>query len=229
MTGGLDDYSAALDRAAGHARAWLGSLDDRRVPPAADADAVAARVGGPLPHAGLSPEDVVDLLVAGAEPGLTAMPSGRFFGFVIGGTLPAALAADWLVSAWDQNAGPPRRRRRPPPPWRRWPARGCSTCSACPRAPASGSSPAARWPTSPAWPPPATRCCPGRLGRRRHGPGRGAAGAHGRRRRAARHRRPGPALPRPRAARCAVAVDDQGRIGLDALAGALASVPDGDR
>ena len=40
-----------------------------------------------------------------ASPGLTAMPSGRFFGFVIGGTHPAALAADWLTSAWDQNAG----------------------------------------------------------------------------------------------------------------------------
>ena len=46
-----------------------------------------------------------------------AMPSGRFFGFVIGGALPAALAADWLTSAWDQNAAPDRtdaecRRRR---------------------------------------------------------------------------------------------------------------------
>src|SRR5439155_15467406 len=81
-----------------------GSLDDRRVPPAAGADAVVAQVGGSLPEEGLPPEDVVDLLAAGAEPGLTAMPSGRFFGFVIGGTLPAALAADWLVSAWDQNA-----------------------------------------------------------------------------------------------------------------------------
>ena len=50
-------------------------------------------------------EDVVDLLAAACEPGLTAMPSGRFFGFVIGGTHPAALAADWLVSAWDQNSG----------------------------------------------------------------------------------------------------------------------------
>ncbi len=45
------------------------------------------------------------MLAAAAEPGLMAMPSGRFFGWVIGGTLPAALAADWLVSAWDQNAG----------------------------------------------------------------------------------------------------------------------------
>ena len=49
--------------------------------------------------------EVVDYLAAKAEPGLMAMPSGRFFGWVIGGTLPAALAADWLVSAWDQNAG----------------------------------------------------------------------------------------------------------------------------
>jgi glutamate/tyrosine decarboxylase-like PLP-dependent enzyme len=45
----------------------------------------------------------VDLLASACEPGLTAMPSGRFFGFVIGGSHPAALAADWLVSAWDQN------------------------------------------------------------------------------------------------------------------------------
>ena len=48
---------------------------------------------------------MIDLLAAGAEPGLVGMPSGRFFGFVIGGTHPAALAADRLVSAWDQNCG----------------------------------------------------------------------------------------------------------------------------
>jgi glutamate/tyrosine decarboxylase-like PLP-dependent enzyme len=53
----------------------------------------------------MAAEDVVDLLARTAEPGLMAMPSGRFFGWVIGGTLPAALASDWLVSAWDQNAG----------------------------------------------------------------------------------------------------------------------------
>ena len=48
--------------------------------------------------------DVVDYLACHAEPGLMAMPSGRFFGWVIGGTLPAAMAADWLVSSWDQNS-----------------------------------------------------------------------------------------------------------------------------
>ncbi|MGW5433492.1 hypothetical protein ACWET9_41000 [Streptomyces sp. NPDC004059] len=48
---------------------------------------------------------MTDLLAAAAEPGLMAIGSGRFFGWVTGGTLPAALAADWLVSAWDQNAG----------------------------------------------------------------------------------------------------------------------------
>ncbi len=47
---------------------------------------------------------MVDLLAEACGPGLTAMPAGRFFGFVIGGTHPAALAADWLTSAWDQNA-----------------------------------------------------------------------------------------------------------------------------
>ena len=44
-------------------------------------------------------------MITGAGPGLVAMPSDRFFGWVIGGTLPAALAADWLTSTWDQNAG----------------------------------------------------------------------------------------------------------------------------
>jgi glutamate/tyrosine decarboxylase-like PLP-dependent enzyme len=48
---------------------------------------------------------VIEELIAAAEPGLVAIPSGRYFGFVIGGAVPASLAADWLTSAWDQNAG----------------------------------------------------------------------------------------------------------------------------
>ena len=58
-----------------------------------------------MPEEGTDPLALVDELAAVAEPGLTAMGSGRYFGFVIGGALPASLAADWLVSAWDQNAG----------------------------------------------------------------------------------------------------------------------------
>lgn len=95
----------ALDRAHAHALSWLDSLGDRQVPPAAGADEVVERLGRDLPDGPTDPAEVVDLLAAACEPGLTAMPSGRFFGFVIGGTHPAALAADWLTSAWDQNAG----------------------------------------------------------------------------------------------------------------------------
>ena len=67
---------------------------------------------GPLPEGPSDPLEVIEQLARDVEPGLTAMGSGRYFGFVIGGTLPAALAADWLVSAWDQNAGSCFRRRR---------------------------------------------------------------------------------------------------------------------
>ena len=93
----------ALDRAHEHARRWLASLADRPVSPQADADAIAAALGRELPDGPTPAEDVVDLLATACEPGLTAMPSGRFFGFVIGGSQPAALASDWLASAWDQN------------------------------------------------------------------------------------------------------------------------------
>jgi glutamate/tyrosine decarboxylase-like PLP-dependent enzyme len=98
-------YDRALARAVEHARTWLGSVGERPVGPRAAADELLAGFGGPLPENPTNPEDVVDLLARVAEPGLMAMPSGRFFGWVIGGTLPAALAADWLVSAWDQNTG----------------------------------------------------------------------------------------------------------------------------
>jgi glutamate/tyrosine decarboxylase-like PLP-dependent enzyme len=98
-------YDKALSRADAHARAWLDSVGERPVGPRATADELLAGFGGPLPEQPTPPEDVVDLLATLADRGLMAMQSGRFFGWVIGGTLPAALAADWLVSAWDQNAG----------------------------------------------------------------------------------------------------------------------------
>jgi glutamate/tyrosine decarboxylase-like PLP-dependent enzyme len=98
------DFDAPLDRAHRHARDWLGTLADRPVPPRAGVADVVAALGPDLPAGSTPPAEVVDHLAKAVDAGLTAMPSGRFFGFVIGGTLPAALAADWLVSAWDQNA-----------------------------------------------------------------------------------------------------------------------------
>lgn len=105
MPRGDADYSRALARAVHHSTAWLHSLADRPVGPSRTAHDLGAAFGGPLPRQGMPAEEVIDFLARNAEPGLMAMPSGRFFGWVIGGTLPAALASDWLVSAWDQNAG----------------------------------------------------------------------------------------------------------------------------
>jgi glutamate/tyrosine decarboxylase-like PLP-dependent enzyme len=95
----------ALDRAISHSRRWLDSLQDRRVPATAGVEAIAERLGRALPQKGSSAEEVVDHLASAVEPGLMASASGRFYGWVMGATLPAALAADWLVSAWDQNSG----------------------------------------------------------------------------------------------------------------------------
>ena len=104
MSAPEERFSDALEAAARHAKQWLESQETRRVGPSITAADLAAEFGGPLPRDAMPAADVVDYLAAKAEPGLMAVPSGRFFGWVFGGTLPAALAADWLVSAWDQNA-----------------------------------------------------------------------------------------------------------------------------
>ncbi|HUK94669.1 MAG TPA: pyridoxal-dependent decarboxylase [Gaiellaceae bacterium] len=84
---------------------YVETLGERPVFPDVTPDQLREALGGPLPDEPLDPEQVVTELAAAAEPGVVAMSSGRYFGFVIGGTLPAALAVDWLTSAWDQNAG----------------------------------------------------------------------------------------------------------------------------
>jgi len=98
-------YDAALDAAARHARDWLGSVQTRPVAARAGIEEITKQLGEELPEGPTPADQVIDELAAAAEPGLVAMGSGRFFGFVIGGTLPAALGADWLTSAWDQNSG----------------------------------------------------------------------------------------------------------------------------
>jgi glutamate/tyrosine decarboxylase-like PLP-dependent enzyme len=101
----MSDTQRSLERAQEHAARWLESLSQRRVSAAASPEQLLVAFDEPLPDGPADPAEVVDRLARTAEPGLVATPSGRFFGFVIGGALPAALAADWLTSAWDQNAG----------------------------------------------------------------------------------------------------------------------------
>jgi glutamate/tyrosine decarboxylase-like PLP-dependent enzyme len=100
-----DEYKDVLDRATARSMEWIDSIPDRDVAPKANFDAMKTVFANPLQDGPTDPVEVVDELATLAEPGLMAMPSGRFFGWVIGGTLPAALGADVLVSSWDQNAG----------------------------------------------------------------------------------------------------------------------------
>jgi hypothetical protein len=101
----MTDERKVLERVLEEATGFLDGLNGRRVAARTDVDGVAAALRRPLPEDGAELLQVVEELIAGAEPGIVAMPSGRFFGWVIGGVLPAALAADWLTSTWDQNAG----------------------------------------------------------------------------------------------------------------------------
>jgi glutamate/tyrosine decarboxylase-like PLP-dependent enzyme len=101
----MGDTRDLLHRTADLAADFLDSLEDRPVFPHATTDELRARIDVPLPDGPGEPTRVVEELAAACDPGLVAMPSGRYFGFVIGGAVPASLAADWLTSAWDQNAG----------------------------------------------------------------------------------------------------------------------------
>jgi glutamate/tyrosine decarboxylase-like PLP-dependent enzyme len=96
---------AALARAAELARDFVAGLASRPVHATASVDEIRARFGGPLPESGEDPVAVVEELAANVEGALIGSAGPRYFGFVIGGGVPAALAADWLTSAWDQNAG----------------------------------------------------------------------------------------------------------------------------
>jgi glutamate/tyrosine decarboxylase-like PLP-dependent enzyme len=97
-------FAPALECPLRHALRHLEGTDVRPVGAVANLTELRARFDHQLPQIGVDAVQVIDDLARDTEGGIIGSTSGRFFGWVIGGSLPAALAADWLTSAWDQNA-----------------------------------------------------------------------------------------------------------------------------
>jgi glutamate/tyrosine decarboxylase-like PLP-dependent enzyme len=93
-----------LEDAAKRAIRYLDGLDDRSVAPIPEAVSELTNLEGDLPEGSADPKDVIAELDRFVSPATMAMAGPRFFGFVVGGSLPAALAANWLAGAWDQNS-----------------------------------------------------------------------------------------------------------------------------
>ena len=99
-----DLHYPALRDAAQRALDYMGAIPTRRVSPSSQALQRLDNLKHPLPKAGLSADAVVCRLDDLGSPATVATTGGRYFGLVVGGALPAAIAASWLATAWDQNA-----------------------------------------------------------------------------------------------------------------------------
>jgi glutamate/tyrosine decarboxylase-like PLP-dependent enzyme len=100
----MSELADLLRRTADLALAYL-SDTDRPVAAQVRSDDLVAALGGELPEHSEAAHEVIEALATGVDPGLVVTNGGRYFGFVEGGIVPAALAADWLTSTWDQNPG----------------------------------------------------------------------------------------------------------------------------
>jgi glutamate/tyrosine decarboxylase-like PLP-dependent enzyme len=98
-------HRSVLEAAHDIAAKYLDEVSSRHVGGTASRDELWRALGGPLPAAGSDPVPVLRQLAADAGPGLVANAGPRYFGFVTGGAVPVTVAADWIVSAWDQNGG----------------------------------------------------------------------------------------------------------------------------
>jgi len=94
-----------LQRAHDHALRFLGALPERHVGARAGREELLGVLRAPLSEEGEDPKRVLDILAGAGDRGAVGSAGPRYFGFVIGGSLPVALAADWITSAWDQNSG----------------------------------------------------------------------------------------------------------------------------
>ncbi len=100
----LSETDKVLEFAAERARKYVAEISQRSVAPEGEAIAALKSFHEPFPEKPCDPRDVVAMLDAAGSPATVATTGGRYFGFVIGGSLPAVTGASWLASTWDQNA-----------------------------------------------------------------------------------------------------------------------------